>query len=102
MKDTEIHRGDGESRTSEHRYEWDRELELSIAVIEAVADVANSNPTELEPLGNYIDPDALDRLFGPRDSHDTLEGSVSFPLGEYFVEVHSDGQIIVYEPESDH
>lgn len=99
MKDTDFQRGDDSDRTSSNEYEWGEDVELSIAVIEAVADAADCDPTELEPLGNYIDPDALDTLFGPHGSHDALQGTVSFPLGEYFVEVHSSGKIVVETPE---
>lgn len=44
----------------------DGETTVSETVIEAVADAANVDTTALPPLYYYVDPDALDKLFGRR------------------------------------
>lgn len=42
------------------------ETTVSETVIEAVADAAHVDMTALPPLYHYVDPDALDTLFGRR------------------------------------
>lgn len=39
------------------------EAPVSLRVIQAVAERENTDPTDLEPLHNVVDPDALDALF---------------------------------------
>lgn len=76
-----------------HQYEWTASTEPSLAVIEAVSDALEIDPLDLEPLGEYVDPDALDALFLEPNS---MQGVVSFPFASQFVAVHSDGRIFVY------
>lgn len=71
---------------------------ISTTVITAVARVAAVDPTELPPLFEYIDPDALDRLLGDDIGTPTrFNGYLTFDYASYSVTVHSDGEIVVTE-----
>jgi len=65
---------------------------ISLRVVEALADVTDTAPSELDPLYNTVDPEALDRLFQP-DSSDGVR--VTFEYGDARVEVRGDGTILV-------
>lgn len=66
-------------------------------LVNTVAAIDDTPPRELEPLGDFVDPDALDTLFrsrsdgSPRDS----AGEVSFEYIGYLVNVSNDGAITV-------
>ena len=85
------------SRTREHAGR------VSAAVISAVADAVDQNPTELQTrLYDSIDPDALDSLF--RDKYDGTPrtgGHVTFTMYGYEVTVYSDGGISIYDLHED-
>jgi hypothetical protein len=71
----------------------------SEAVVEAVGTVADADPRHLVPLGDAVDPDALDRLCAP----DTGEGSdravrVTFRYHGYEVTVAGSGTVEIREP----
>lgn len=65
---------------------------LSLSVIEAIADATDTDPVELEPLYNVVDPEALDQLF---QGTTPATARVQFSYGEHTVEVRSDGTILV-------
>jgi len=73
----------------------------SEAVVSAIAEIENINVTEVEPLYDVIDPDALDSLFSTVRGEHEREGSVTFSLHGYYVFVHSDGQLIVHVEEKE-
>lgn len=82
--------------TYHHQYDWDSPEPLSSAVITAVATVVDTEPTELEPLHDCVDPDALDALFRPlSEDRPRSRGCISFTLDEYDVTVYGHGEIIV-------
>ena len=82
--------------TYHHQYDWDSSERLSSAIIAAVASVADTEPTELEPLYDCVDPDALDALFRPlSEDRPRSHGRLSFSLDEYDVTVYGHGEIIV-------
>ena len=64
----------------------------SLRVVEALADATDTDPLELEPLYNVVDPEALDRLFRT-DSH--ISASVRFEYEGHTVEVRSDGSVSI-------
>lgn len=66
--------------------------ELSVRVIEAVADAADADPTTMAPLHESIDPDALDQLIAAG-----MDGQVSFTFGGHAVTVEGDGTVAVEE-----
>ena len=75
---------------------------LSTTVVTAVAKAADAEPTDLPPLYEYIDPDALDKLLGgglgQAGGHD---GYLTFTYADYSVTVHADGEIVVHAIESE-
>ncbi|EMA30450.1 HalOD1 output domain-containing protein [Halobiforma nitratireducens] len=64
----------------------------SLRVVDAIADTTDTDPLELEPLYNIVDPEALDRLF--KNDAD-VRASVRFEYAGHTVEVRSDGTVLV-------
>lgn len=71
---------------------------ISTAVVMAVADRTDRDPTAIGPLFKAIDPDALDRLF-PVDSLEptALDGRLTFRFEGCFVTVDANGWIEVQD-----
>ena len=68
----------------------------STAVIEALATVSETDPSEAPPLYETLDLDSLDTLFRhPEEMR--IPGEVTFPVQEYLFVVSSDGWLAVYE-----
>lgn len=65
---------------------------VSLHVVEALADAADTEAAELEPLYNVVDPDALDQLLRSASNADVC---VEFEYGESLVEVRSDGTVTI-------
>jgi hypothetical protein len=61
-------------------------------VVDAVANEADTDPTELTPLGTVIDPDALDSLVADAEDRDV---SVDFEYEGYRVTVGNDRGVTV-------
>ena len=60
-------------------------------VIEAIAEQAGVDPLEFDvPLGEVVDPDALDSMFDPQYDEPRKRGRVEFTYQEYRVTVVSD------------
>lgn len=80
---------------SEHRsrHDWDQDGSLSTSVVTAVSQVTGDDPTEIDPLYEVIDPDALDRLVDSLG--DDADGQVTFTLNGCAVTVTGDGAIAV-------
>ena len=76
---------------------------LVSAITDAVASVSESSPTELEPLYDSIDVDALSALFAPTVSGEERRGQVTFPYGDYQITVVADGEqtveVLVADPD---
>ena len=73
------------------------ETTLVVAVVSAVADAAGTDPLELPPLGDVIDPEALNDLVGSGGGSG-LE-SVTFEYAGYTVWVTGDGDVRVTRSE---
>lgn len=69
-----------------------KERSPSEAVILAVAEAADADPSDLHSLHDVIDPDALDAIFRQRPS-----GTVTFEYHGYTVTVRGNDEIIVQE-----
>lgn len=83
-------------------HDWNGRETLSDTVVVAVAEAAGVDPIDLStPLIESVDPDALDGLFRPRrdGSPREADGRAIFTTNGYEVEVHSDGQVLVYGPD---
>jgi hypothetical protein len=84
--------------TGTYRTSYDTATENpSIRGLEAVGAVRDAEPTALEPLDEYVDPDALDHVFGPTTDQSGVHGSLSFNYEGLLVVVHSDGEIELRE-----
>lgn len=73
------------------------ETEPSVAVVQAVAEVAHRDPLDLEPLYRSVDTDALDAIV--TDAGDS-NLSVSFDVEEFDVTVRGDASIEVRPPQA--
>jgi len=69
----------------------------SVRLLETVAAIRDTDATELAPLDQYIDPDALNAIFEPTQSTAGTHGSLSFGYEGLLVIVHSDGEIELRE-----
>ncbi|MFC7256259.1 HalOD1 output domain-containing protein [Haloplanus litoreus] len=79
-----------------HRSEidWDRREPVSFTVQAALSDVEGCAPTDLDPLADYVDPDALEAFFtGTPD--ELAVRSLTFEYDDHTVHVDGAGQIIV-------
>lgn len=64
----------------------------TIGVVELVSAVSGRNLTDLPPLHDVIDSDALDTVFREHDA-----GVVVFPYCGFEVVVGADGELTLYE-----
>lgn len=67
-------------------YEFGTELSPSMAVIAAVAEARECEPTELAPIYNVVDADALDAL-GSRQPPGEQRVNISFAYEGYSIDV---------------
>ena len=76
-------------------HERGRETSLATTLLLAVGTVTNVEPTELPPLFERIDTDALDRLFDPIETaeHQRLRGRVTFLYANCLVTIYEDDEI---------
>ncbi|MCU4744148.1 hypothetical protein OB955_14865 [Halobacteria archaeon AArc-m2/3/4] len=76
-----------------HTAAWDRESEETpvFAVVSAVAAASDADPLELPPLGDAIDPDALNQLFMTRS--DSTVAKITFQYAGYDVTVRGNGEV---------
>lgn len=82
--------------TGTYRVTLDAMDQASATVVMAVAAVLDRDVTELDPLDDTVDPDALDALFVPKpDGTDRAGGEISFAFGACTVTVASRGEIVV-------
>ncbi|WP_251330194.1 HalOD1 output domain-containing protein [Haloplanus pelagicus] len=74
--------------------DWDRREPVSFTVQVALGDVEECEPIELDPLADYVDPDALEAFFtGPPDV--LAKRSITFEYGDHLVHVDGRGEVIV-------
>lgn len=70
----------------------------SIAVIDAISAISGTDPTELPPLYERVDPDALNALFDSRNGHGDSDLQVEFSYNGFEVTVQ-DGPRVTIDPE---
>lgn len=74
-------------------------MPLTEAVIEAIAAAAEAEPTDLSPMYEAIDGDALEQLFGHRTDDAGSPGNVrGLTVDGWNVFVRGDGHIRVCDP----
>jgi hypothetical protein len=72
--------------------DWDRREPVSFTVQTALADVESCSPIDLDPLADYVDPDALEAFFsGP--PADVATRSLSFEYESHTVHVDGTGYV---------
>lgn len=76
--------------------DWTRYEQPLIAIVETIAAVSGKQPTEMPPLGNAIDVDALTALLDTQGADRDL--SISFRYQGHTITVTDSGALIV-EPE---
>lgn len=84
--------GDGVIRAT---FDWTARTP-STAVIEMVAIAVDREPTELEPMYEVIDPEALDSIVGQNGEYPARKNTtVAFTLNDHDITVRSDGTVVV-------
>lgn len=84
-----------------YRGEFDqRRTSASAAVTALLSAVRDCAPTELSPLYDAVDPDALDSLTRVQSGADG-DVTVAFSVGEIEVTVYSYGTVAVASPDAD-
>jgi len=83
------------------KHDFDGPAELTTTLAHALSDVSGVDVTDTGfTLYDYIDPDALDKLFKPRgDSVQRVNGMLTFTVWGHQVTIYSDGQIAVVPPQ---
>lgn len=89
--------------TGQYQHTFDPAVDsVSEELVYAVAELDDTEPTELAILADVVDPDALDSLFQsrsngrPRDAN----GLVVFTYDSHLVEITADGSILISSDES--
>ena len=102
MSDDERDGDDGTASPIRSRHDWTVDSAF-LAVVGAVAVAADSDPVELAPLHERVDPEALDALFS-RTSAEGLSRNlcVTFVYEGYEVAVEGAGTVTVREAEGQH
>lgn len=90
---------DGAESTNRSAVEYERGTDetASEAVVTALSSAMEVPRTELDPIYDAIDPDALDSLFRSNgDAPPQFDGQVGFYYDDHRVRVDSDGTVLVY------
>lgn len=73
----------------------DSDEPVSIAVVHAIAAHRDVDPTDLPPLYEWVDPDALDALFQPTRAGGPRRGRLEFAYDGQTVTVDSTGEVTI-------
>lgn len=68
---------------------------ISETVVYAIAEATATDPTDLPPLYDVIDLQALDQLFRDRSVNTGMSARVTFSVEDCEVTVHADGEVVV-------
>lgn len=80
-------------------YDVSSDTSPSDAIVRAIAAVSDTEPTDLTPLYDTIDTEALNRLFDGRTRESDAGGKIlSFAVSGWNVFVRDDGRIRVCDP----
>mgnify|MGYP000496680950 CR=1 FL=1 len=72
----------------------DESVSASDQVVKSIAEKDGTDPLDLPPLYESVDPDALDALFTP-DSREPVLGKATFTHAGYEVTVAYDGEVVI-------
>lgn len=90
----------GQSQPYVVQHEFGGSAELTTTLAHAISDVTGIDVTDTGfTLAEYVDPDALDRLFQPKsDGTVRTNGYLCFDVWGCQVTVYSTGQIVITPP----
>jgi len=101
MSKTETHTADAVEYESETplrmQVDWSGSKTLDSAVTCAISRATGVSVTELAPLYEYMDPDALHRFVASMRDRET-ETSITFQYEGHDVTIRGDGEILVWPP----
>ena len=82
------------------QHEFGGTSDLTTTLVHAISDVTGADVTQAEAsLVNFVDPEALDRLFEPSpDGTPRPNGHLSFTMWDHQVTVYHNGQIAITPP----
>ncbi|WP_232688810.1 HalOD1 output domain-containing protein [Halobacterium zhouii] len=93
-----VDQADLNSESEPSHFTWSADRTVSEQVVQAVADVADTSVTEIEPLNDAVDADALNNLFSAKfDGSVRRGGYLAFEYANHFVTVFASGRIEVDE-----
>ncbi|WP_262177248.1 HalOD1 output domain-containing protein [Haloarcula laminariae] len=83
------------------KHDFDGSAELTTTLAHALSDISGVDVTDAGfTLYDYIDPDALDRLFKPgAGGAQRVNGTLTLTVWDHQVTIHSDGQIAIVPPQ---
>jgi hypothetical protein len=87
-----------ETTEGERFVDWNRDDVVPLTVVEAVAVVTEQDPTEMAPISEVIETDALDALFESTNRSPRMSGSVEFEYADCLVRVSAAGKIGIVPP----
>ncbi|MFB6095831.1 MAG: HalOD1 output domain-containing protein [Haloferacaceae archaeon] len=94
--DDTLSRSHSRTPDGEYRTEFGPDETPTVAVTRAVASLDGVAPSDLEPLNDWLDPEALDALAGRRSSDDGVATvSAEFWYRGYEVCVANDGTVTI-------
>ncbi|SNZ17297.1 hypothetical protein SAMN06269185_2974 [Natronoarchaeum philippinense] len=85
----------GHDRQQRIKREWDETTPPSTALVRAVANARGVEPTDLRPLYEVVDAEALDSLVRERDVTMTVE------YHDFLATIHGDGRIELVDCEDE-
>lgn len=91
---TDVNGYDPASKTYRVSFDGAESAPPSVALVDAMAAVTDTDPTALDPLYESVDPDALDDLFG-RAGTDAFDGRVTFTYCDREVTIDGSGEIVI-------
>lgn len=89
----ETGRSESNPKTSSTSFDWSRNGQPSIAVVEAVAAVTGRDTTDVPPLYDFLNPDALDALATVRGFDTVDDVCVEFAYDGVEISVTGDGTV---------
>ena len=88
------------STEGERFVDWDEEDVVPLTVVEAVAAVTEQDPTEMTPISEAVETDALDALFESTNRSPRTSGAVEFEYASCLVRVSAAGKVGIVPPGS--
>lgn len=92
---TDVNGYDPAGETYRVEYDWPGTQPPSVALVEAMAVVTDTDENDLDPLYRSIDPEALDDLFAHAPGASGFDGRLTFTYCDHTVTVHGSGEIVI-------